>query len=216
MTRAARTAATRATKDDNSNTASLALSIEKTFRISAATSIEVLAFSHSFTYPFVDTLSQASKAPAGHSNGEQLSPEGLESELYELKRDNIVEFGIDIVGEDNKTIIYHKVAAHVKIHTLEGVIAEHDAIQREVGLLMWLVEICIAMMDGEREEGFSGGAGEICAIILHELEIVEEEDSEQMARQEQHAHEHLPQQELEGKEELERLKQRRTHSTQNP
>ncbi|CAL1709324.1 unnamed protein product [Somion occarium] len=46
-------------------------------------------------------------------NGERLSPEGLESEPFELKTDDVVEFGIDIVGEDNKTIIHHKVAARV-------------------------------------------------------------------------------------------------------
>ncbi|KAI0341540.1 hypothetical protein BDW22DRAFT_1346327 [Trametopsis cervina] len=46
-------------------------------------------------------------------NGERLSAEGLESEPFELKTDDIVEFGIDIVGEDNKTIIHHKVAARV-------------------------------------------------------------------------------------------------------
>ncbi|OCH86578.1 hypothetical protein OBBRIDRAFT_761124 [Obba rivulosa] len=46
-------------------------------------------------------------------NGERLSPEGLESEPFELKTDDIVEFGIDIVGEDNRTIIHHKVAARV-------------------------------------------------------------------------------------------------------
>ncbi|KAJ7233501.1 hypothetical protein B0H12DRAFT_1058711 [Mycena haematopus] len=46
-------------------------------------------------------------------NGERLSPEGLESEPFELKTDDSVEFGIDIVGEDNKTIIHHKVAARV-------------------------------------------------------------------------------------------------------
>jgi hypothetical protein len=63
-------------------------------------------------------------------NSERLSPEGLESDPYELKTDDIVvriqplitffscspfsqEFGIDIVGEDNKTIIHHKVAARV-------------------------------------------------------------------------------------------------------
>ncbi|OSX63155.1 hypothetical protein POSPLADRAFT_1138902, partial [Postia placenta MAD-698-R-SB12] len=43
----------------------------------------------------------------------RLSPEGVESEPFELKSDDIVEFGIDIVGEDNKTIIHHKVAARV-------------------------------------------------------------------------------------------------------
>ncbi|KAF9524321.1 hypothetical protein CPB83DRAFT_861384 [Crepidotus variabilis] len=46
-------------------------------------------------------------------NGERLSTEGQESEPFELKSDDIVEFGIDIVGEDNKTIIHHKVAARV-------------------------------------------------------------------------------------------------------
>ncbi|KAJ7594070.1 hypothetical protein C8J56DRAFT_427278 [Mycena floridula] len=46
-------------------------------------------------------------------NGDRLSAEGVESEPYELKSDDIVEFGIDIVGEDNKTVIHHKVAARV-------------------------------------------------------------------------------------------------------
>ncbi|KAH9072878.1 hypothetical protein EDB83DRAFT_2568673 [Lactarius deliciosus] len=46
-------------------------------------------------------------------NGERLSPEGAESEPFELKTGDIVEFGIDIVGEDNKTIVHHKVAARV-------------------------------------------------------------------------------------------------------
>ncbi|KAK7018655.1 hypothetical protein VNI00_018341 [Paramarasmius palmivorus] len=54
-------------------------------------------------------------------NGERLSPEGLESDPYELKSDDIVEFGIDIVGEDNKTIIHHKVAARVLC-----VLSDHD------------------------------------------------------------------------------------------
>ncbi|KAF9799708.1 hypothetical protein IEO21_10518 [Rhodonia placenta] len=54
-------------------------------------------------------------------NGKRLSPEGVESEPFELKSDDIVhpphaaaqEFGIDIIGENNKTIIHHKVAARV-------------------------------------------------------------------------------------------------------
>ncbi|KAG6888165.1 hypothetical protein C0995_010176 [Termitomyces sp. Mi166 len=46
-------------------------------------------------------------------NGDRLSPEGVESDPNELKNDDIVEFGIDIVGDDNKTIIHHKVAARV-------------------------------------------------------------------------------------------------------
>ncbi|KAH9477280.1 hypothetical protein JR316_0009484 [Psilocybe cubensis] len=44
-------------------------------------------------------------------NGERLSSEGHESEPFELKSNDIVELGIDVVGEDNKTIIHHKVAA---------------------------------------------------------------------------------------------------------
>ncbi|KAH7882857.1 hypothetical protein F5I97DRAFT_1930483 [Phlebopus sp. FC_14] len=46
-------------------------------------------------------------------NGERLSQEGVESEPFELKNEDIVEFGIDIIGEDNKTTIHHKVAARV-------------------------------------------------------------------------------------------------------
>ncbi|TCD64024.1 hypothetical protein EIP91_004658 [Steccherinum ochraceum] len=46
-------------------------------------------------------------------NSERLSAEGLESDPWELKNEDIVEFGIDIVGEDNRTIVHHKVAARV-------------------------------------------------------------------------------------------------------
>ncbi|TDL24867.1 hypothetical protein BD410DRAFT_785591 [Rickenella mellea] len=57
-------------------------------------------------------------------NGERLSQEGMESEPFELKSDDVVEFGIDIVGEDNKTIIHHKVAARVTcILTAEDAVA---------------------------------------------------------------------------------------------
>ncbi|KIM34263.1 hypothetical protein M408DRAFT_59629, partial [Serendipita vermifera MAFF 305830] len=47
-------------------------------------------------------------------NGARLSQEGVESPPFELNTDDIVEFGIDIVGEDNQTIIHHKVAAKVQ------------------------------------------------------------------------------------------------------
>lgn len=46
-------------------------------------------------------------------NGERLSAEGVESEAFELHTDDNVEFGIDIVSDDNKTIVHHKVAAKV-------------------------------------------------------------------------------------------------------
>lgn len=55
-------------------------------------------------------------------NGERLSAEGVESEPFELKSDDIVEFGIDIVGEDNKTVVHHKVAARVAC-----ILSEQDA-----------------------------------------------------------------------------------------
>lgn len=46
-------------------------------------------------------------------NGERLSAEAQESEVFELHNEDIVEFGIDIVGDDNKTIVHHKVACRV-------------------------------------------------------------------------------------------------------
>ncbi|EST09352.1 Forkhead-associated (FHA) domain protein [Kalmanozyma brasiliensis GHG001] len=46
-------------------------------------------------------------------NGERLSPEAQESDVFELHSEDMVEFGIDIVGDDNKTIIHHKVACRV-------------------------------------------------------------------------------------------------------
>lgn len=47
-------------------------------------------------------------------NGERLSPEGQRSEAVQLHSEDIVEFGIDIASDDNKTIMHHKVAA--KLH----------------------------------------------------------------------------------------------------
>ncbi|PVG03389.1 hypothetical protein CPB86DRAFT_447543 [Serendipita vermifera] len=47
-------------------------------------------------------------------NGARLSQEGVESPPFVLNTDDQVEFGIDIVGEDNQTIIHHKVSARVQ------------------------------------------------------------------------------------------------------
>jgi hypothetical protein len=50
-------------------------------------------------------------------------------------------------------------ANHIKkVRTLEGVIAKHDAIKCEVGLLMWLGK-STAIRDGEHEEGCFGVGG---------------------------------------------------------
>ncbi|PPQ87156.1 hypothetical protein CVT25_000146 [Psilocybe cyanescens] len=46
--------------------------------------------------------------------GERLSSEGHELDPFELKSDDIIEFGIDIAGQDNKADIHHKVAARVE------------------------------------------------------------------------------------------------------
>ncbi|GAA6055258.1 hypothetical protein JCM3770_001511 [Rhodotorula araucariae] len=48
-------------------------------------------------------------------NGERLSPESSESDVFELHTDDIVEFGIDILTDDTKTIVHHKVAAKVHL-----------------------------------------------------------------------------------------------------
>ncbi|GAA5905174.1 hypothetical protein JCM6882_000400 [Rhodosporidiobolus microsporus] len=48
-------------------------------------------------------------------NGERLSPESSESDVFELHTDDVVEFGIDILTEDTKTIVHHKVAAKVHL-----------------------------------------------------------------------------------------------------
>ncbi|KAF3941410.1 hypothetical protein ABW19_dt0206991 [Dactylella cylindrospora] len=47
-------------------------------------------------------------------NGTRLSPENRDSEPHEIRAEDILELGIDIVGEDNKTIVHHKVAARVQ------------------------------------------------------------------------------------------------------
>ncbi|GAA6039391.1 hypothetical protein JCM8097_002832 [Rhodosporidiobolus ruineniae] len=48
-------------------------------------------------------------------NGERLSPESSESDVFELHTDDVVEFGIDILTDDTKTIVHHKVAAKVHL-----------------------------------------------------------------------------------------------------
>ncbi|KAG8906091.1 hypothetical protein FRB99_007615 [Tulasnella sp. 403] len=47
-------------------------------------------------------------------NGERLSSGGLVSEPFELRSDDVLEFGINITGE-NDVVLYPKVAAKVKV-----------------------------------------------------------------------------------------------------
>ena len=53
-------------------------------------------------------------------NGMRLSPENKESEPRELKEQDMLELGIDIVSEDQKTVVHHKVAAKVEHAGLYG------------------------------------------------------------------------------------------------
>ncbi|KAK6353435.1 hypothetical protein TWF696_005398 [Orbilia brochopaga] len=59
-------------------------------------------------------------------NGTRLSPENRDSEPHEIRAEDILELGIDIVGEDNKTIVHHKVAArvqHAGFHQTQSAVA---------------------------------------------------------------------------------------------
>lgn len=47
-------------------------------------------------------------------NGSRLSNECEESEPVELKSQDVIEFGIDIIG-DNGVIMYHKVSCNVHV-----------------------------------------------------------------------------------------------------
>ncbi|RKF64501.1 putative fha domain-containing protein [Erysiphe neolycopersici] len=47
-------------------------------------------------------------------NGARLSPENQESEPHELETHDQLDLGIDIVSEDQKTVVHHKVAAKVE------------------------------------------------------------------------------------------------------
>lgn len=47
-------------------------------------------------------------------NGKRLSPEARDSEPHPLKESDVLELGIDIVSEDQKTVVHHKVAARVE------------------------------------------------------------------------------------------------------
>lgn len=47
-------------------------------------------------------------------NGTRLSPENRESDPHELQTSDHLELGIDIVSEDQKSVVHHKVAAKVE------------------------------------------------------------------------------------------------------
>ena len=47
-------------------------------------------------------------------NGVRLSPESRDSEPHELRENDMLELGIDIVSEDQKSIVHHKVSAKIE------------------------------------------------------------------------------------------------------
>jgi len=47
-------------------------------------------------------------------NGQRLSPENRESDPHEIRESDTLELGIDIVSEDQNTIVHHKVSAKVE------------------------------------------------------------------------------------------------------
>ena len=53
-------------------------------------------------------------------NGQRLSPENRESEPHELREHDVLELGIDIVSEDQKEIVHHKVSAKVEFAGIPG------------------------------------------------------------------------------------------------
>ena len=48
-------------------------------------------------------------------NGARLSPENRDSEPHELREQDTLELGIDIVSEDQKSIVHHKVSAKIEL-----------------------------------------------------------------------------------------------------
>ncbi|KAL9581210.1 MAG: hypothetical protein Q9212_004036 [Teloschistes hypoglaucus] len=54
-------------------------------------------------------------------NGVRLSPENRDSEPHELREQDTLELGIDIVSEDQKSIVHHKVSAKVEHAGVYGI-----------------------------------------------------------------------------------------------
>lgn len=71
-------------------------------------------------------------------NGKRLSPENKESEPHELREQDVLELGIDIVSEDQKTVVHHKVAArveHAGIYSQSGEIGLGDLDPTNAGFI---------------------------------------------------------------------------------
>ncbi|KAE8144911.1 hypothetical protein BDV25DRAFT_134248 [Aspergillus avenaceus] len=53
-------------------------------------------------------------------NGTRLSPENRESDAHELRENDQLELGIDIISEDQKTVVHHKVCCKVEYAGVYG------------------------------------------------------------------------------------------------
>ncbi|KAF2090420.1 hypothetical protein K490DRAFT_72021 [Saccharata proteae CBS 121410] len=72
-------------------------------------------------------------------NGNRLSPENRDSEPHELREQDMLELGIDIVSEDQKTIVHHKVAAkieHAGIYNSNGSVMDLNFGELDNGNIM--------------------------------------------------------------------------------
>ncbi|KAL6712450.1 hypothetical protein ACN47E_000327 [Coniothyrium glycines] len=81
-------------------------------------------------------------------NGARLSQENRDSDPHELREQDMLELGIDIVSEDQKTIVHHKVAARV----------EHAGIYtRTNGDMM---DLNFGELEGQHMSNMMGGGGQ--------------------------------------------------------
>jgi pSer/pThr/pTyr-binding forkhead associated (FHA) protein len=81
-------------------------------------------------------------------NGSRLSQENRDSEPHELRESDMLELGIDIVSEDQKTIVHHKVAARV----------EHAGIYSNNGNN--IMDLSFGELENSQMSGLSGSAGQ--------------------------------------------------------
>ncbi|KAL5427901.1 hypothetical protein PMIN06_000639 [Paraphaeosphaeria minitans] len=81
-------------------------------------------------------------------NGQRLSQENRDSDPHELREQDMLELGIDIVSEDQKTIVHHKVAARV----------EHAGIYSHTGNNM--ADLNFGEMDGQQLSNMVGPGGQ--------------------------------------------------------
>ncbi|KAJ4286246.1 hypothetical protein N0V90_013280 [Kalmusia sp. IMI 367209] len=81
-------------------------------------------------------------------NGQRLSQENRDSDPHELREQDMLELGIDIVSEDQKTIVHHKVAARV----------EHAGIYSNSGNSM--VDLNFGELEGPQLSNLVGPGGQ--------------------------------------------------------